>query len=124
MGEIRTITCKSCGREWELQTGSGLQYGRIEKAASVFPENLQRGILKSMSDMEVPIYDFAYRPAYCEYCCQLVSIPVLTPMEKQGFIGGCPICGRQAELIQSVEQTPCPVCGEKALWEEETGTWD
>lgn len=96
----------------------------LENIVPLFPGNLQKKIFGSMSDMEFPIYDFAYRPAYCEYCCRLVSIPVFTPMEKPAIIGACPICGRSAELLQDVGQAVCPVCGEKALWEEETGIWD
>ncbi len=124
MGEIRKITCESCGRDWQLQTGCGLQHGMLKNIVPLFSENLQKGIYHSMSEMEFPIYDFVYQPAYCEYCCQLVSIPVFTPMGKPALVGGCPVCGRQTEPMQDAEQTACPVCGEKALRDEEIGIWD
>lgn len=124
MGEIRKITCQSCGRDWEINTGSGLQYGQLENAVSVFPDNQQRRILRSMKDMEFPIYDFAYQPACCEYCCQIVSVPVFTPMEKEPVVGRCPVCGRRVKPMKSVGKNVCPVCGNKALLEEETGIWD
>ena len=104
MGEIRKITCQSCGRNWELQTGSGLRHGLLENVISAFPENLRKKIAGSMEDMEFPIYDFAYQPAHCE---------------ETG-----PICGRRVKLMKSMKRNACPVCGEKALLEEETGMWD
>ena len=124
MGEIRKITCQSCGRNWELQTGSGLRHGLLENVISAFPENLRKKIAGSMEDMEFPIYDFAYQPAHCEYCCQIVSVPVFEPMEKEAFVGGCPICGRRVKLMKSMKRNACPVCGEKALRDEEIGIWD
>ena len=51
MGEIRKITCQSCGRNWELQTGSGLRHGLLENVISAFPENLRKKIAGSMEDM-------------------------------------------------------------------------
>lgn len=124
MGEIRKITCRSCGRDWQVQTGCGLRHGMLENIVPVFPEIMRRGIRNSVADMEFPIYDFSYQPAHCEYCCKIVSVPVFTPMEKPSFIGVCPICGHDAELIRNIEKAICPVCGGKALLEEETGLWD
>ena len=124
MGEIRKITCRSCGRDWQVQTGCGLQHGMLENVVSVFPKAMQKGIYMSVEDMEFPIYDFSYRPARCEYCSRIVSVPDFTPMGKTSFVGGCPVCGHDTELIQNVEETICPVCGQKTLQEEETGLWD
>ncbi len=124
MGEIRKITCQACGRNWELRTGSGLRHGLLENAVSAFSENFRKKILSSMVETEFPIYDFTYQPAHCGYCCQIVSVPVLTPMEKEAFTGGCPICGRRVKLMKNITGSTCPVCGEKALFEEETGIWD
>lgn len=124
MGEIKKIICRSCGRDWELQTGCGLLHGVLENVVSAFPEKMKKEILDSVADMEFPLYDFSYQPAYCKYCCRFVSAPVLTPMEKKPFIGGCPVCGHEIELIQNVAEAACPVCGQKTLREETAGLWD
>lgn len=124
MGEIKKISCRACGRDWQVQTGCGLQHGMLENVVSAFPKAMQKGIYKSVEDMEFPIYDFSYRLAHCDYCCRIVSVPVFTSMEKTSFIGGCPVCGHDTELIQNIEETICPVCGQKTLQEEETGLWD
>ena len=107
-----------------METGCGLRHGMLENVVPVFPEIMRKGIRNSMADMEFPIYDFAYQPAHCEYCSRIVSVPVFTPMGKASFFGGCPVCGHEVELIRSVEETKCPVCGENALQEEEIGLWD
>lgn len=124
MGEIRKITCKSCGRDWQVETGCGLRHGILENVVSSFPEKMRKGISDSVADMEFPLYDFSYQAAHCKYCCKIVSVPVFTPMGKPDFVGGCPVCGHEVALIQNVEETICPVCGENALREEETGLWD
>lgn len=124
MGEIRKITCKACGKGWEIHTGSGLLHGTLENVVSAFPKMMRKGISGSVADMEFPIYDFAYQPAHCEYCCRIVSVPVFTPMEKVSFIGGCPVCGHEAELIQNIKKTVCPVCGQEMLREDTVGMWD
>ncbi|MDE5932932.1 MAG: hypothetical protein K2H40_10700 [Lachnospiraceae bacterium] len=124
MGKISKITCKSCGRDWELFTGGGMLHGMLENVVADFPKAMQEGIYKSVEDMEFPVYDFSYQPAHCEYCCTIVCVPVFTPMEKKSIIGGCPVCGHEAKLIQNVAEAVCPVCGQKALQEEETGFWD
>ena len=40
------------------------------------------------------------------------------------YAGLCGKCGKEAELIENIGETRCPVCREASLSEEETGLWD
>lgn len=125
MGEIKKITCKACGESWQCMTGCGLRHGKLETAAASFREERKREILRCAQTEKFPLFDFAYRLSCCAYCKRVESVPVLELLETgTRYVGDCPVCGGEAELIEDVGRSCCPACGKTELMEEETGQWD
>ena len=108
MGAIVKISCTSCDSQWTRQTGCGiLQLDAYE------------------ADTELPMFDFGYRLAVCEGCGEVVSVPVIKLLDKgKEYTGVCEKCGGQAELIDNIGETKCPVCHKLSLSEEDYGFWD
>lgn len=125
MGVLVKITCRSCGADWQRGIGSGMMHGNLEKVAGLYPEKIKQEILRCAEQEDFPSYDFEYRLASCDQCKEVVSVPVLT-LKKSGmtYIGTCAQCGREAQLMEKTEKTPCPVCHKASLKVEETGLWD
>lgn len=125
MGEIINIHCHSCHTHWECRTGSGLMHGTLHAAAEAFPAGQQPEILLAAEQTPLSLFTFAFRPARCNHCAAIVSIPILTLTENGTvFIGPCPICGHKAKPITRLSKCACPVCGKITLDSEETGRWD
>lgn len=125
MGSINKITCGSCQREWECKSGCGLLHARLEDVVREFPEEMGREIISQTDGEEFPIFDFAYQSAVCTGCRSMVGVPVLTFADKnKEYVGRCPICGGAAWPAADLGDVCCPVCGKKALEEEEIGSWD
>ncbi len=125
MGMIEKVTCTSCGARWECMTGCGIMHGELERVIKLFSENMQKDIMIHIGKSEFPLFDFGYQLAYCKHCGTIESVPVLKlPDCQKEYTGSCPTCGQRAELIEDIEQTPCPVCHKEALTAEETGMWD
>lgn len=125
MGVRVKVTCRACKSEWDCRTGCGVMHGRLEKVAGLYPDGIQKAIMERAAQMEFPVYDFGYRLARCERCRAVVSIPALSfGSDGVEYAGTCAGCGQEADRMETVEQTQCPVCGEMALEQEETGLWD
>lgn len=124
MGVIEKVTCNACKREWECQTGCGLMHGSLETVAGLFEDKAEE-ILAYQAVEQFPLYDFAYQLGNCTKCYDVVSVPTLKMLKSNTeYIGTCPKCKGVVSLIQDIEQTPCVICGKKALKKANTGHWD
>lgn len=128
MGRIVKITCASCGHEWVNRVGCGLMHGNLGNIAGLFSEEESGIIRQYMAQNAYPVFDFAYRLAYCDQCESFVSAPVLELQDGFGrYIGSCKQCGRKidiANIIEEADRVSCPVCDRMSLHLEETGLWD
>ncbi|MCR5675521.1 MAG: hypothetical protein K6G16_07430 [Lachnospiraceae bacterium] len=127
MGQLVEGTCKNCGKKWELRLGYGLMHGRAADVAALFPSDVRRELpLEEMRRMDVP-WSFAYEPAVCAYCRDIVTVPVLR-VGKEGteYVGGCSVCGGAAERVprEELEKAKCPDCGQAGLRIRDAGVWD
>ncbi len=125
MGMMEKVSCASCGSEWECPTGCGFMHGNLERVAVLYPEDVQKEIDNCTNGEKFPWFDFAYRLSYCRNCNTIESIPYLkTGSVHTAFAGKCAKCGQDVQLIENIENLPCPVCHKKGLSKAETGTWD
>ncbi len=125
MGEIKKITCRSCGAGWECRTGCGMMHGKLERVAAVFPEDIKKEITGIAEKRDFVPFDFAYQLSYCEECQRIESVPVLCFLEEdRKYIGLCEQCGQKTELIGEEEKMQCPVCHGAFIETEEIGGWD
>ena len=126
MGEIRKISCTLCGAEWECIIGCGLQHGDIKKAAYLYSSNdIKKKIGEYAAQAEFPLFDFSFQLSYCDHCRSIESVPVLHLDDvNMDYIGECEKCGEKTELIESLEDTPCPICRKTSLKSEDIGRWD
>ncbi|MDE6389049.1 MAG: endonuclease Q family protein [Lachnospiraceae bacterium] len=125
MGRINRITCSACLREWQCRIGCGLMHACLEDVVSEFPEETGREITEQIGTEEFPVFDFAYHCSVCRECNSIVSVPILKfPDRGTEYMGRCPGCGGVTQLITDLGGMLCPVCGERALSEEEAGSWD
>lgn len=129
MGEIMKIHCRTCRKEWECMTGCGLRHGRIENVITAFGAKEQEQIIAWCQDSPVPLYDFRYQIAVCDFCRKLVSVPVLKSIEDdQIFVGVCPVCHAQLQTspleTEDVSHIACPSCNSMTLDATGIGHWD
>lgn len=125
MGEIRKITCKSCGRSWECTTGCGMLHGKLKWVADLYPEDIKKEILSYLKEDEIILFDFGFQLSYCRKCNGIESVPVLRLADDKGVYAGiCGQCGQKTELIEEVEKIQCPVCHGADLTVENIGFWD
>lgn len=129
MGEIMKIHCNTCRKNWECMIGCGLQHGSIGNVIAAFGAKEQEQIIDWCQTNPIPLYDFRYQIAVCNFCHDLVSIPVLRGIdEKITFVGTCPVCHGLLQTppleAESVSDAACPSCGNTTLTIEEVGHWD
>lgn len=125
MGVIVKITCKSCKSEWQCRKGCGILHGQLENVKPLFPQEVRSALERYESGTKFPFFDFGYELACCEHCKSVESLAVIRLPELQTeYTGVCEECGQKTERIDHPEDARCPVCGEYALIEEETGLWD
>lgn len=125
MGKIVQIKCGSCGRSREYRIGSGILHGNLEKIAAEYDESIARKIEIISKEKPFALYDFSYSYAKCNYCREIVSVPVLRMKEsKDAFIGCCPMCAGKVKVIEDMEQMQCPVCEAKNMQADIIGRWD
>lgn len=125
MGVITDVSCASCGKKWQLRTGSGILHGELGAVKSFFPMEIRQKLDNYEREAEFPLFDFGYQLAVCEHCKAIESVPVIKLLDRQEeYIGVCGTCGGWTKLIENIEETHCPVCHEASLSEEETGLWD
>lgn len=133
MGEIINVRCKSCKREWQCFTGSGLLYGKKEHILAAFSEGERRHVESLFAASAIPAYDFQYRLAVCGHCHNVVAVPTLGMMDsEETYVGLCPLCGKKTknfcpaemEIELWCEDMACPVCKSQGLYTEEGGYWD
>ena len=129
MGEIIKIHCSTCQKDWECMTGCGLKHGRIGNVIAAFDAKEQIQILNWCESSPIPLYDFRYQIAACNFCNDLVNVPVLRGIEDDAvFTGTCPACYRPLQEppleAEDIADTPCPSCGNMTLTAEEVGHWD
>lgn len=125
MGELKKITCKSCGRSWEYETGCGMLHGKLKWVADLYPEDIKKEILSYLKEDEIILFDFGYQLSYCRKCNVIESVPVLRVADDNGvYAGVCGQCGQKTELIEEVEKIQCPVCHGADLTAENIGFWD
>lgn len=125
MGAIVEITCTSCKAKWKRKTGCGIWHADLNEVANLYPENIKRKIKKYAEKIEFPIFDFEYRLSSCISCHNIQSIPVLHLRDDDiKYIGPCEQCGEKTELIDTIENTHCPICGKVSLKSKDIGQWD
>lgn len=127
MGEVVRVHCLMCRKEWECMTGCGLNHGKKENIIDAFPKNEQIQITEWMKKSHIPLYDFRYQIASCDFCNSLISIPVLRGIDdNEIFVGACPTCGNKVSipLSETVSDITCPSCQNRSLMAEEVGHWD
>ncbi|MDE7287428.1 MAG: hypothetical protein K2N55_11390 [Lachnospiraceae bacterium] len=125
MGELKKITCRSCGTEWECRTGCGMMHGRLEWVADLFPEDLKKKIKDYVGGRIFLPFTFSYELSYCKECQRIESVPVLRLYEdSKEYVGPCGQCGQKTELIEETGKTQCPVCRLAFLEIEDIGQWD
>ena len=74
---------------------------------------------------ELPLFEFGFHLSACNGCGNIVSVPVLRFEEREEeYVGPCPVCQDDVAIITDMEDTVCPVCGNKTLLAEEIGRWD
>lgn len=105
-----------------------MMHGSLKNIAALFSEEESGKIRLYAAQNRYPVFDFAYRPAYCDRCGGIVSAPVLELTDgAEEYIGFCDRCGEKmdsAAIIEDIGEMPCPACGSMSLQTEETGLWD
>ncbi|MCI8662466.1 MAG: hypothetical protein HFG69_04265 [Hungatella sp.] len=125
MGVIRRLTCPSCQKEWQLRLGHGMRHGVLGRVMEVFSEDIQREIAADVNTEQLSLFHFNYRTALCRKCRSVEAVPVLHLMESgRSYIGICPVCGGEVELLDEDSRIVCPACERDELNEQETGHWD
>lgn len=124
MGVIERVRCGSCGQSWECKTGCGMLHGKLDTVLDAFSEEIKQEVRKQVGQQMFPRFQFAYKPACCENCKAVVTVPVLelTKLDMK-YIGGCRRCQSKIEPI-NVNEMRCPVCHEQQLEIEKVGMWD
>lgn len=125
MGELKKITCRSCGAEWECRTGCGMMHGRLKQVVDLFPQEWRREMKECAAGGGFVPFTFSYQLSCCRECQRIESVPVLR-FEKDGreYVGLCGQCGQKAELIEETEKVQCPVCHLALLEIQDIGQWD
>ena len=81
--------------------------GRVMEA---FPQDIQRKIVEA---------------AACGQCRNLVALPVLELIESgHTYIGRCPQCYGEPELVKEESEMICPGCQEARVCVQDIGHWD
>lgn len=125
MGEIISVRCNACTREWQCMEGVGLLYGKKENIINAFASHERVAVAARMERSEIPAYDFSFRLAVCSHCQNVVSVPTLMVGEDEMYVGACPACGKKTKRpILELKRTACPVCKSRALLAENRGSWD
>lgn len=100
-------------------------HGSLENTAPLFPKDTEAVLMEYAKGNAFPGFDFAFRLSVCAHCGGIVSVPTLRLHENgTSYIGVCPECGKEIQLVEELSETPCPVCGEQRLTALETGRWD
>lgn len=125
MGRVERIQGKECEHNWECMTGCGLLHGNLQNVAKYFEGDAAVKVM-SYNKQQVPVlFDFNLRPAVCNRCSGIVSVPVFGVVDKEEMIvGTCPDCKGQVELVQDWNMTACPLCRKKGLHSTVIGMWD
>ena len=125
MGMIRQFRCPSCRAAWELHTGHGMRHGVLGRVMEAFSEEIREEIAKEARGGHLPLFRFDYRAAVCRQCRMVTAVPVLSLMEREkSYVGGCPRCGAQAEILDEDRPVRCPECQKEDLEMKVTGHWD
>lgn len=125
MGVITNVACGACEAQWQCETGCGITHGEIGNIIPLFPKETAKEIEADIGTAAFPAFEFAYRLSVCEHCGSIESVPVLKlPDSGKEYAGVCRKCWKDTQLIEEIEDTPCPVCHKKALTMEDAGMWD
>ncbi len=63
--------------------------------------------------------------AVCRQCRNIMAVPVLRLIETdQAYVGRCPDCGRETEILEEDSPITCPNCGAGEVEMQEIGRWD
>lgn len=127
MGSIIKISCKKCGRSWDIKTGMGMTHALLENCLDDFTSDVADKIRKNFEGQEFPHYTFMYRAAICNKCGKVISVAQLEDLDtKQKYTAACPGCGSYDVTIidDKLSTTQCPNCGHHSLTSETSGLWD
>lgn len=125
MGEIVKMVCRECGHAWKGRTGCGVNHARLDSVISLFNEDVQKNILRQTEGSTRSFFTFGYRPAYCQRCCDIVSVPVIQLLkENTNYIGECPTCSAEIESEYLKDKLVCPTCGGQQFDVIREGFWD
>lgn len=91
----------------------------------VFSEEIQKKIVDEAVGGRLPLFHFNYQTAVCRQCRNIVAVPVLRLIETdQAYVGRCPDCGRETEILEEDSPITCPNCGAGEVEMQEIGRWD
>lgn len=124
MGVIREFRCPSCEKTWKLALGHGMRHGMLGRVMEAFPQDIQRKIVENVGK-SLPLFTFHYKAAVCGQCRNLVALPVLELIESgHTYIGRCPQCHGEPELVKEESEMICPGCQEARVCVQDIGHWD
>lgn len=125
MGVVQEWQCPSCRQRWRLCLGHGMKHGSLGRVMKLFKEETQKQIAADAGGGALPLFSFQYQAAVCRQCQAIVAVPVLSWQESgQTYIGTCPKCNDEIELLEQDQTVLCPKCQDADLNQQDVGLWD
>lgn len=120
---MNKIHCCSCGKNWEYRTGCGIMHSRLDTIAGLFQENIANQFMVYTEEMSPVIFNFAFMPAQCDKCKNIVDVPFLE-LKGEQYAGDCPLCGYKIEILKDIDNLKCPICRGGDFEQSIIGHWD
>ena len=123
MGEMNKIHCCRCGKDWEFRTGCGIMHSQLDRIAGLFIEDIAEQFMVYAEEKPPVIFDFAFKPAQCSNCRNIVDVPVLE-VKGEHYVGDCLLCGHKVKTLKDTENLKCPICSGEDFEQSIIGHWD
>ena len=123
MGEMNKVSCHQCKKSWEYRSGCGIMHNSLKAVAKVYDDAVAEELLQWADKNPFAIFQFAYVPAQCNHCMEIVEVPFLE-IEGRCYIGGCPVCAHEVDRIMDNASLKCPSCLGNDLEWKIIGNWD